>query len=48
MNRKIGQKILLSGIVVSLLFITGITFCSSAAEDNHPRYHHQHSGFRTS
>jgi tungstate transport system substrate-binding protein len=25
MNRKIGQKILLSGIVVSLLFITGIT-----------------------
>ena len=26
MNRKIGQKILLSGIVFSLLFITGITF----------------------
>jgi tungstate transport system substrate-binding protein len=25
MNRKIGQKILLSGIVVSLLFITGMT-----------------------
>ena len=31
MKRKIGQKILLSGIVVSLLFITGV-FCVQAQE----------------